>query len=1652
MDSGARVAPWDSEALVARSSAAVGTSTDESSLWRTAEAKRAETHWARHSERALQNNPAFRKQQANVERTLARFESVNEWADFIAFLARLLKVIQADRQFNAIPHKLTVAKRLSQCLNPALPSGVHTRAIEVYALIFETIGPDGLRRDLQVWSPGLLPFFAHAATSVRPAVLALFDRFYVPLSVDLRPLTRALLLSLLPGLEEENGEFFDHVVRLLDHISASVGTAFFLQNIWLVLISSPAVRLPALHYLARRMPQLTETTARDLLAPDPGLLVRGIAHALDDELLVRRHALDFVITHVALSSFVVRAVLSEHDRVILMDAVLGCVLRRDLSLNRRVYAWLLGPDGTEAYFEQHALALVTHALRRDVAAPAQAQRAAQRPYKIFITLLDKRAIGAPLVNALALEMFMWSTRQSASPEMRTTSQMLFDAIDDDQLYQLVYQALCDRRADAVELCSNILKITNNHTDEARTVHFPALLLALVDSSDDVRSEHSLALVAQLSEALSAQALLPLHNGDAPASLGECAALVFSDKQPVAPLQNRTVALRLVERLLALALDRCNPTAIHALSVVIGTISATKDDVYAGLIPDNAFATGTIKLQQFNGTLFRALEQSPFPIFDALLRIALAISATPVIPGEFALVNLVHLHMLVHRLIVFLDPASSTQHEALGLFWELKHHVRHDLVTPILCDALSTHDQRIRRASLRAFGSLWRFSDDTSELHVPVLLVLDRLRSPDPIVKHEGIQWLRDYVTSYKPLVYMLLERAAMSGARRQRIAAALDGRTLEIYEYDAPFEQEQLNYALATLVALLASGGSRIFARFMDERINIPGMDEGPIIDVLRDFLTLLIRTEPSKALAASMDDANVRTVAQCLEIIHVLIATLDLPLEWYAPVENALVDVLLYHIQDSAGHKELVLLTLLQVLNARVHAAGTESLDDDGCAHMADLVRRGTMHATDVSDMGAWTDFATGLLPLAGHALSEYLVPVVSTLSELVCHGVTQLAKDNGHGVSVLQSVFAPKTTISGRSYSENALLHLLDTAERALSRALDVQEEQDRDVSVGDAEPQSSGGILGNLSSVLVSSDTPAPTPMRPWPQQLVRACALYVHTMQYTWLASFDALTLGDEAFSCLDNLYRRHANIVVDAVVHTWATAEDRAVVETHSFQTVEALSSSAQIITTFLADTITSRAGGRKGQRATEESEETLFAFLNAYVAHVDATTATLAWPVLVLLARDIMATHSTSKPLVTAALRLITTASNSVLQTPSADDRRVRRDMHECFCKLFELALGLYGRVDIAVLRKDEAVHDVLALLEYIAYHVLPTLSKLRIDSDKATALCTTVVNNVLVPEFRARGKNVDVDDLALDLLVSMSSVPDTYKAWRSVVNDAFMEPRFFALPLHAASRWAKIVTSWLASDRERLIELITRVTSTTGNIFASREADNIARVLNIRRLSFAIFAGGRDAYLLHLPLIQEKLVEILRSAPAEIVQAEVYMCMRVLLFRFTSQHLSGFWPIIVTELLRIFDQVRDEIPPDESDALCLLVSVSKLADLLLTLQTEDFQIHQWLLITDTPDSIYPLPDWSSDALLDCIGKTMAHEGTGVHEPIEVGALRRPLIQKSHITSAADLEPFFANASACFYKSEYASAQLDWENIASCLLRDIFDPDRVARK
>ncbi len=96
-------------------------------------------------------------------------------------------------------------------------------------------------------------------------------------------------------------------------------------------------------------------------------MIRAFAAALeDDDLLVRRGALDILQQSLHIDGVAVKKA-QEDDRSILMRAATSVVLRRDLALNRRLFAWLLGPvEGSHVqieYYKTHSLELLRSTLR-----------------------------------------------------------------------------------------------------------------------------------------------------------------------------------------------------------------------------------------------------------------------------------------------------------------------------------------------------------------------------------------------------------------------------------------------------------------------------------------------------------------------------------------------------------------------------------------------------------------------------------------------------------------------------------------------------------------------------------------------------------------------------------------------------------------------------------------------------------------------------------------------------------------------------------------------------------------------------------------------------------------------------------------------------------------------------------------------------------------------------------------------------------------------------------------------------------------------------------------------------------------------------------------------------------------------------------------
>ena len=104
-----------------------------------------------------------------------------------------------------------------------------------------------------------------------------------------------------------------------------------------------------------------------IVGNDLGLMIRAFSAALeDDDLLVRRGALDILLQSLRIDGVAVTKSQAD-DRAILMRAATSVVLRRDLALNRRLFAWLLGPaESSQAqieYYRSHSLELLRSTLR-----------------------------------------------------------------------------------------------------------------------------------------------------------------------------------------------------------------------------------------------------------------------------------------------------------------------------------------------------------------------------------------------------------------------------------------------------------------------------------------------------------------------------------------------------------------------------------------------------------------------------------------------------------------------------------------------------------------------------------------------------------------------------------------------------------------------------------------------------------------------------------------------------------------------------------------------------------------------------------------------------------------------------------------------------------------------------------------------------------------------------------------------------------------------------------------------------------------------------------------------------------------------------------------------------------------------------------------
>ncbi|GJQ78976.1 hypothetical protein Trydic_g138 [Trypoxylus dichotomus] len=351
-----------------------------------------------------------------VDKALKNFEYTSEWADLIAALGKLNKVLLSNTKYPDIPRRIKIGKRLAQCMHPALPSGVHLKALETYDTIFKSMGTDRLSLELFIYSAGLFPLLGHAAMNIRPILLMLYETHFVPLRERLRPALSGFLSGVLPGLET-GSDYFDRTNVLLENVCEGVGPTYFYTCIWQCIRSNSPVRLPAISYvLSHYSRKVNMEDQLYLMGNDVDIMVSGLCAAIyDPSILVQRSALDLLIVCFPMNN----TQLLYSDMVRLVTAALTTILRRDMSLNRRLYSWLLNSDVnphvilTEADEEKVsesvsltiAYGLILEALRIILKEKSSETSLNVIPCKLLTSLFEKPQIGPVILDHILYDTF-----------------------------------------------------------------------------------------------------------------------------------------------------------------------------------------------------------------------------------------------------------------------------------------------------------------------------------------------------------------------------------------------------------------------------------------------------------------------------------------------------------------------------------------------------------------------------------------------------------------------------------------------------------------------------------------------------------------------------------------------------------------------------------------------------------------------------------------------------------------------------------------------------------------------------------------------------------------------------------------------------------------------------------------------------------------------------------------------------------------------------------------------------------------------------------------------------------------------------------------------------------------------------------------------
>ncbi|KAL1237497.1 Protein pad-1 [Trichinella pseudospiralis] len=347
----------------------------------------------------LSSSPEYKAFEVSVEKSLKVFEESGEWVDMIVTLDKLTRLLTANSKFGVIPRDVQVSKQLSYCLQPTLPLGVHLKVLECYEVVFDLLGEMELAKNLHLYASGLFALFSSASTQVRRELLNVYEKHFIPLGTKLLPALCGFLNSVLP-IAEEGSEFFDRCLNMFGVVCDKVGPGEFFTRLWYCVITNPSVRLPALLFTWRKY--------------SPERPIEDQMCIIGNDLNRMRHLLGFVLAAFPLHT----DYLLREDVCRLVQKCIFVLLRKDFSLNRRLFTWLCGSRNKQAdlsYFRKHAKDLVLKSLDNLLEGADVNWAQCIRTVDLLFCLLEKPPLSKEITDHVLLSCMLAVEQLSTSP-------------------------------------------------------------------------------------------------------------------------------------------------------------------------------------------------------------------------------------------------------------------------------------------------------------------------------------------------------------------------------------------------------------------------------------------------------------------------------------------------------------------------------------------------------------------------------------------------------------------------------------------------------------------------------------------------------------------------------------------------------------------------------------------------------------------------------------------------------------------------------------------------------------------------------------------------------------------------------------------------------------------------------------------------------------------------------------------------------------------------------------------------------------------------------------------------------------------------------------------------------------------------------------